>query len=145
MEFQSKASVTDILLTVFADVFFVIAIIMGVCYHIDVTVMLILLGVCGAGCTWNVLHQPTYVFDADGLTIREHAPLKSYYIPYDRIRNFRVVGNFTSIVTKASNRVDLTYQLEGKDRWRNMVCTPADVYGFVDALKQNSGNLFNQD
>lgn len=143
MEFKAKASVADILLTIFSDVFFVVAVVIGAVYGINVLVMAVLLGVCGAGCTWNVLHQPIYIFERDGLVIKEHFPLKDSYIPFDRIRNFCVMGNFKSIITKASNRVDITYQLEGKDKWRSMVCTPADVYGFVDALKKYSGNLFN--
>lgn len=145
MEFKSKASVTDVLLTAFSDVFCVIFLVSKIIYGIDVLAFAVLLGISGVCGTWSLLHLPIYIFETGGLRVKESFPLKDGFITYDRIRNFHIKGNFASIITKASHRVDITYRLEGSARYRNIACSLADVYGFVEALKHYSGQLYDHD
>ena len=145
MEFRSKASITDVLLTAFSCVFCVIFLVSKIIYGIDVAAYAIVLGISGTCGVWSLLHLPVYSFEAGGLRIKEAFPLKDEFITYDRIRSFRIKGNFASIITKASHRVDITYRMDGRTRYLNIICSPADVYGFVDALKHYSGQLYDYD
>ena len=145
MEFKAKAGLMDILLTTFADVFLLLAIYMRLVYGFRVELMILLLAVCGVANTWSLLHLPTYLFGPDGLTVKEHFPLKDTYIPYKNMENMRVSGNFMSTLAKASHKVELKYMEPEKKMLITLNCMPDDVYGFVEALQKYSGKRFNDD
>ena len=145
MEFKAKAGLMDILLTAFTDIFLLLAIYMRLKYGFQVELMILFLAVCGVANTWSLLHLPTYRFDVDGLTIKEHFPLKDTYIPYGNIENMRVSGNFMSALAKASHKVMLKYMEPEKKMLITLNCMPDDVYGFVEALQKYAGKRFMDD
>lgn len=138
MEFKAKAGMTDWFLAVFTDILLVAAVIVKAIYKLDILIVILLLAVSGFGCSWYVTHQPTYRFEEKVLKILEHPPFKNGALAYDSIIDFRVIGSFSSINPQHFGKVLITYSNTEKGKYRNQICTPADVYGFVAALRERT-------